>query len=214
MLSRPGQLCCQAHGKGASSELVAEKFRAEGQHGNGGGVYIDGMNDENPGGDLLVCGAVFRGNTAMTHGSGMFFNGAATLHLVHCTFSGNHADYGPAIFKGQSVTFTVENTIFASSTTDNRHSARSCHEAMTNLGGNMQWPDRKRSGNPDQPCVEGIPFADPKLQPSGDDGGVSEMFALGPHSPAIDFASDCAETDPRGLPRSEPRDTGAFEVQP
>ena len=269
-----------------------------GQFGNGGGVYIDGMNYENPGGAFTMCGTVFTGNTAMTHGSGMFsyfyegsqstitdcvfdankfgnpesgsgalyhegvplflagttfskhttgehaggifigqktvaeitnctfadnrvigngagiFNGAATATFTNCTFSGNDADYGPAIFKGQAATITLKNTIFANNTTANQYSATSCHEAMTDGGGNMQWPATKASGNPDQACVEGITFADPQLEPLADNGGVSKTFALGTGSPAVDFASDCPESDQRGLPRSEPCDTGAFESQP
>jgi hypothetical protein len=171
-------------------------------------VYIDGMNYENPGGNLLVCGTVFENNTAMTHGSGVFsanrfgnvgsgsgalyheaapvtltgttfsnhtsgehagsiflgqnseaditnctfaanhvvgsgaglFNGAAIAHFSNCTFSGNDADYGPAIFKGQTATVTLKNTLFANNTTANQYSATSCHEAMTDQGGHLQWP--------------------------------------------------------------------------
>lgn len=270
----------------------------DGQFGNGGGVYIDGMNYENPGGDLLVCGTVFRGNTAMTHGSGMFsyfyegsasvirdcvfdgnifgkagsgsgalyseaapltltgtlfanhttgehagglflgqksvaeitnctfannrvtgngaglFNGAAEAHFTNCTFSGNDADYGPAIFKGQSAVVTLKNTLFANNTTANQYSATSCHEAMTDQGGNLQWPSTKKSGNPDQPCAEGIVFADPKIEPLADNGGFSATFAILTGSAAIGLGTGCPKTDQRGMPRSEPCDTGAFELQP
>lgn len=276
----------------------AARSTGDGQFGNGGGVYIDGMNYENPGGDLTVCGTVFADNTAMTHGSGMFayfypgsasfihdcvfdgnrftnggkgsgalyheaaplslsgttfarasggehagaiflgqgseatienctfadnevsgngaglFNGAAVAHFVHCTFSGNEADYGPAVFKGQSATVTLKNTIFASNTTKNQYSATSCHEAMTDLGGNLQWPATKNNGNPDPPCVEGITFADPKLLPLADNGGFSPTFALGAGSAAQGLATDCAATDQRGVPRSSPCDSGAFEAGP
>jgi predicted outer membrane repeat protein len=270
-----------------------------GQYGNGGGLYIDGMNYENPGGDFTMCGTVFDGNSAKTHGSGVFsyyyagseafiqdcvfranvfdnqglgsgalyheaapltlsgttfsnntggqhagaiflgqkseatitnctfaankvsgngaglFNGAATAHFTHCTFSGNDADYGPAIFKGQTATVTLKNTIFANNTTANTYSATSCHEAMTDQGGNLQWPKTKASGSADQPCVTGITFADPLLQPLADNGGPSQTLALGAGSPAINAAKGCPATDQRGLPRSTPScDSGAFEVQP
>ena len=275
----------------------------DGQFGNGGGVYIDGMDYENPGGDFLMCGTTFEGNVAMTHGSGMFsyfydgsesvvrdcvfdgnrfdnggkgsgalyhegappdvsvltltgttfsnntggehagsiflgqlseafitnctfgnnrvsgnagglFNGAAIAHLKNCTFSGNDADYGPAIFKGQSATVTLQNTLFVANTTANQYSATSCHEAMTDLGGNMQWPPTKASGKDDQPCVAGIAFADPLLQPLAENGGFSPTFALGAGSPAIGYASDCPATDQRGLPRGSTCDSGAYEHQP
>jgi predicted outer membrane repeat protein len=284
-------LACRFSGNGALGT-------GDGQYGNGGGVYIDGMNYENPGGDLLVCGTVFENNTAMTHGSGMFayfypgsesvvrdclfdgnkfdnagsgsgafyheaapltlsgttfshntggqhagsiflgqnseafitnctfaanrvsgnaaglFNGAAIAHLINCTFSGNDADYGPAIFKGSAATVTLKNTLFAANTTANQYSATSCHEAMTDLGGNLQWPQTKASGNPDQPCVAGMDFADPLLQSLADNGGFSMTFALGPGSPAIDRAADCPATDQRGQPRGTLCDTGAYEAQP
>ena len=270
----------------------------DGQYGNGGGVYIDGMNYEHPGGNLLVCGTAFEGNTAMTHGSGMFsyfypgsasvirdcvfdgnkfdgggsgsgalyheaapltltgttfasntggrhaggiflgqgsnaaitnctfagnrvsgngagiFNGAAAMNLTNCTFSGNDADYGPAIFKGESATVSLRNTLFAGNTTANRYSATSCHEAMTDLGGNLQWPRTKSSGNPDQPCVAGIDFADPLLLPLADNGGPSQTFALAAGSAAIGHGRDCPATDQRGQPRASPCDTGAYEHQP
>jgi predicted outer membrane repeat protein len=270
----------------------------DGQFGNGGGVYIDGMNYENPGGDLLMCGTVFEGNTGMTHGSGMFsyyyegsaaairdcvfdgnkfdnggqgsgalyheaapltltgttfsnntggehagaiflgqkseafitnctfafnrvsgngaglFDGAAIAHFTNCTFSGNDADYGPAIFKGSSATVTLQNTLFAANTTANQYSATSCHEAMTDLGGNLQWPPTKASGKDDQPCVDGIEFADPLLGSLADNGGFSKTFALGDGSPAIGHGQSCPATDQRGLPRANPCDTGAYEHQP
>jgi hypothetical protein len=270
----------------------------DGQFGNGGGVYIDGMNYENPGGNFLMCGTVFAGNTAMTHGSGMFsyfyagsasvirdcvfdgnhfanggagsgalyheaapltltgttfsnnaggkhagaiflgpkseasitnctfaanrvsgngaglFNGAAVAHLTNCTFSGNDADYGPAIFQGDTATVTLRNTLFAANTTANPYSATSCHTAMTDLGGNLQWPPNKASGKPDQPCTAGILFADPVLQPLADNGGFSQTFALGPDGHAFGQGSQCPASDQRGLPRANPCDTGAYEHQP
>lgn len=269
----------------------------DGQFGNGGGVYVDGMNDKVVG-SLNICGTRFEKNTAMTHGSGVFayfypgsassirdcsfdgnifgtagqgsgalyheaapltltgttfsnhttgqdagalflgakstadvtnctfannkvtrngagiFNGGSTLHLTHCTFSGNDADYGPAIFKGASATVTVKSTLFAKNTTANKYSATSCHEAMTDLGGNLQWPATKASGSADQPCVAGIKFADPLLGPLADNGGLTKTFALGAGSPAIGLTTGCPATDQRGKPRSSPCDTGAFEVQP
>ncbi|MBI5534552.1 MAG: right-handed parallel beta-helix repeat-containing protein [Deltaproteobacteria bacterium] len=285
---------CLFQGNGALSA-------GNGQFGNGGGVYIDGMYDQ-PYGDLTVCGTVFQGNIGKEAGSAMFsyyyggsgatildsvfdgnkfdnagtglgalyhegnsqlatlaisgttfsnstggehagaiflgqnseatftnctfannkvsgngaglFNGAAIAHFVSCTLSGNDADYGPAIFKGNNATVTLKNTVFSNNTTANQYSATSCHAALTDQGGNMQWPKLKpNSGNPDQPCVAGITFADPLLQPLGDNGGPSQTFALGAGSPAIDFATDCPAVDQRGLPRSSPCDSGSFEVQ-
>lgn len=269
----------------------------EGQYGNGGAVYIDGMNYENPGGDLTVCGTIFEDNTAMTHGSGMFsyfyegsqstiencvfknnhfgnpqsgsgglyheaaplflssttfadnvtgehaaglflgsnssavitnctfagnrvttngaaiFNGSSTAEITNCTFTENEADYGPAIFKGQSAEVTLKNTIMADNSTPNEYSATSCHEALIDGGGNLQWPQTKNNGNPDQPCTTGIVFADPLLGELGDNGGMTPTVPLRPESPAIDFADDCPSVDQRGLPRVGRCDCGAYEFQ-
>ena len=84
---------------------------------------------------------------------------------------------------------------------------------MTDQGGNLQWPQNKASGKPGHPCVAGITFADPLLQPLADDGGISMTFALGPGSAAIDHATDCPTTDQRGEPRTNPCDTGAYEAR-
>jgi hypothetical protein len=94
------------------------------------------------------------------------------------------------------------------------NSATSCHEAMTDQGGNLQWPPTKASGNPDPPCVDGITFADPLLQPLADNGGFSMNFTLGAGSAALDHASDCPAYDQRGQPRGQPCDTGAYEAGP
>ncbi|MFW5741597.1 MAG: choice-of-anchor Q domain-containing protein, partial [Myxococcota bacterium] len=106
-----------------------------------------------------------------------------------------------------------KNSVFANNITQNQYSATSCHEAMTDRGGNIQWPPTKASGKDDQPCVEGITFADPLLQPLADNGGVSQTFALAQGSPAIDLGSDCPDVDQRGVERSEPCDSGAFEAE-
>jgi hypothetical protein len=266
-----------------------------GQVGNGGGLYIDGMNYDDPG-DFIMCGTVFEGNHANQHGSAVFsffyegsssfvdrclfrnndfdgsptggaggfyhqavhltmtnstiagnrsdkhaagifigsgssadivsctfegnrvpevgaalFNGASPVTITNCTFANNDADYGPAIFKGEDASFTVTNTIFAYNTTPNQYSALACHDTLNDGGGNVQWPDVKESGNPDNPCTEGILFADPLLQPLADNGGPTPTMALGEGSPAIDIGDGCPDTDQRGEPRNGPCDAGAYE---
>ena len=270
--------------------------QGSGQYGNGGGLYIDGMNYDDPG-DFFMCGTQFIGNTAMTHGSGLFsyyypdssatidsclfednqfdaggsgsgalyheaaplmlsrsafvnnhggehaggiflgansvaaivncsffgntvtgngagiFNGASVAEVTNCTFSENKADYGPAIFKGQQASVSLRNTLMVNNLTDNAYSATSCHEPLTDLGGNIQWPTAKNNGNPDPPCVEGILFADPLLEPLADNGGSTPTAAISASSPAIGYGAACPATDQRALPRKENCDAGAFENQ-
>lgn len=172
-----------------------------------GGIFL-GQKSE-----ALITNCTFAANRVSGNGAGIF-NGTAIAHFTNCTFSGNDADYGPAIFKGSSATVTLKNTLFAANTTANQYSATNCHEAMADQGGNLQWPKTKASGKDNPPCVSGIEFADPLLQPLADNGGASKTFALGAGSPAIGHATDCPATDQRGQPRSSPCDTGAYEVQP
>jgi len=267
-----------------------------GQVGNGGGLYIDGMNYDVDG-DFHLCGSVFEANHANQHGSALFgyfyegshayidqclfeanefdgspsggagglyhqgvgltltnstladnrsdkhaaglfvgsgssaevvnctfannvvpevgaavFNGASPVNLTHCTFYGNDADYGPAIFKGEDATMTVTGCLFAYNTTPNQYSALACHATLGDGGGNLQWPETKPSGNPDNPCAAGVTFADPLLEPLNDNGGTTPTMALGSGSPAIDAASDCPDTDQRGEPRGSTCDAGAYEA--
>ncbi|MBU1238820.1 right-handed parallel beta-helix repeat-containing protein, partial [Myxococcota bacterium] len=114
-----------------------------GQYGNGGGVYIDGMNYDTPG-DLYVCGAVFEENTANTHGSGMFayfYEGSAAvidrslfarnsfgmegrgsgglyhesvhLDLTNSTFSENQGLHAGAFFLASGSDARIENCTFS-----------------------------------------------------------------------------------------------------
>ncbi len=271
-----------------------------GQYGNGGGLYIDGMNYDVDG-DFHLCGTVFEGNHANQHGSALFgyfyegshayidrclfvdnefdgsptggagglyhqgnnvgltltnstiagnrsdkhaaglfvgsgsapsvvvnttfagnvvpevgaavFNGAAHVDFVNCTFYGNEGDYGPAIFKGENATMNFTNCLFSHNYSPNRYSAYACHATMGDGGGNFQWPDTKESGHPDNPCVEGVVFADPLLEPLDDNGGPTPTMALGEGSPAIGAGVDCPEIDQRGEPRSQQCDSGAYESQ-
>lgn len=271
-----------------------------GQYGNGGGLYIDGMNyDED--GDFYLCGSVFEANHANQHGSAVFgyfydgshayidrclfmenefdesptggagglyhqgdnvgltltnsaiignrsdnhaaglfvgsgsapsvvvnctfannivpevgaavFNGASHIDFHHCTFSGNEGDYGPAIFKGENASMNLTSCLFAYNYSPNRYSAYACHATLGDGGGNFQWPETKESGNPDNPCAEGVVFADPLLEPPADNGGPTPTMALSAESPALNAANDCPETDQRGEPRDDTCDSGAYELQ-
>jgi hypothetical protein len=75
----------------------ATSSAASGQYGNGGGLYIDGMNYDDPG-DLFLCGTSFEGNRATQHGSAVFsyfYEGSGSL-VDRCTFVGNHFDGSPS----------------------------------------------------------------------------------------------------------------------
>lgn len=205
----------------------------EGSPGGGTGtVYHEGV-------PLRLLASTFADNTTGLHAGGIFLGGGTDAHVENCTFVGNKtpgnagalwagngavditnttfaandADYGPAIFKGQSGAVTLKNVIFAGNTTANMFSALACHETFADDGGNLQWPDIKKSGNPDTPCAAGVLFADPALLPLADNGGPTPTLALSPGSPAVDVAPTCPPEDQRGLPRSGLCDAGAYELQ-
>ncbi len=271
---------------------------SEGQYGNGGGLYIDGMVYEGDGEpkDFYMCGTVFENNKANQHGSAVFsyfyegtasfidqclfkannfrdsptggsgglyhegvpllltnsafqentseahaaalfigsgstaevinctfasnrvpevgaaiFSGASPVNITNCTFFGNDADYAPSIFKGTSASITLKNNIFAYNTSPNQYSALNCHETFNDQGGNLQWPDKRPSGNDDNPCTETVIFADPILSQISDNGGSTPTMAVAENSPARNAATSCPEVDQRGKERDEPCDIGAYE---
>ncbi len=145
--------------------------------------------------------------------AGAIFASNSPLYATNCTFARNKADYAPAIFKGQSGSVTLKNTVFSDNLTDNAYSAVACHESFTDGGGNIQWPATKNNGNADMSCVTGILFADPLLGELGDNGGPTPTLALGAGSPAIDYALDCPTTDQVGASRVGACDSGAVEYQ-
>ena len=150
-------------------------------------------------------------NNVAQGNAGAIFASNSPLVAAHCTFAHNKADYAPAIFKGQSGSVTLRNTLFVDNLTDNEFSAGACHESFDDAGGNIQWPATKANGNAETPCVSGILFADPVLGELADHGGPAPTLALGSGSAAIDFASDCPQTDQTGATRDTPCDSGAFE---
>lgn len=204
--------------------------------GGAGGLYHQG--DDVP---LVLTNSTISANRSDEHAAGLFvgsgsapsqvinctfadnvvpevgaavFNGASEITFTHCTFSGNEADYGPAIFKGESASMTLTSCLFAYNYSPNQYSAYACHATLGDGGGNLQWPEIKASGNPDNPCTESVTFADPLLEPLARNGGPTPTMSLDPESPAIDAATDCPAGDQRGEPRSDPCDSGAFEAQP
>jgi hypothetical protein len=221
-------------GSGASIVNCAFKDNdmANSPGGGTGSVYHEGV-------PLLLANSTFSGNSTGSHAGGLFLGGGSDAHILSSTFFGNttpgnagalwagngnvtvtnvtfasnDADYGPAIFKGQSGAVTLKNVIFSSNTTSNEFSAVACHETFGDGGGNVQWPETKNNGNADTPCAESVLFADPLLLPPGDNGGITETMALQAASPAIDVSDDCPETDQRGEPRMGRCDSGAFEYQ-
>jgi hypothetical protein len=176
--------------------------------GHGAAIQME----SSAGTEVYASSCTFYNNQAQGN-AGAIFASNSPLHVTNCTFARNKADYAPAIFKGQTGSVTLKNTIFFDNLTDNAYSAVACHESFTDGGTNIQWPATKNNGNADTPCVAGILFADPLLGDFGDNGGPTPTLALRAGSPAIDHASGCPDTDQTGASRVGACDSGAVEYQ-
>jgi len=198
------------HGGGVTLYLSNSTFSNNtALQGHGASIQVE----SSAGTVLNVSSTTFYDNEAQGNAGGVF-TGGAPVNVTNCTFAHNKADYAPAIFKGESATVTLLNTIFYDNQTDNEYSAVACHETFDDGGGgNIQWPAVKNNGNDDMPCVDNILFADPLLEDLADNGGPTPTMALGAGSPAIGFASGCPETDQTGAARVGACDSGAVEFQ-
>lgn len=206
MAGSPGGTGSVYH-EGVPLVLVNSTFSGNSTNAHAGGLFLGG------GTDAQVINCTFANNTTPGNAGGLWA-GNGTVEVTHTTFSGNDADYGPAIFKGMSGAVTLTNVIMSNNTTANEFSAVACHETFTDGGGNIQWPATKNNGNADTRCAESVLFADPALEPLADNGGPTETMALPASSPAVGLATDCAPFDQRGTPRVAPCDSGAFEHEP
>jgi hypothetical protein len=107
---------CAFEGNAATSS-------GEGQFGNGGALYIDGMNYDDPG-DLFLCATSFTDNRATLHGSAVFsyFYEGSTSHIDRCVFAGNNFDGSPTGGAGglyhETGPLTLSNSLFSANRSD------------------------------------------------------------------------------------------------
>lgn len=150
------------------------------------------------------------------NGGALAVANGAPLTIASATFAGNHAGFNGGAIAGKTI--TLRNTLFANNTTDwSIKIMQHCTDALTDAGGNMQYPNR----NPNQSyfnetnCTASLTVADPRLAALADNGGPARTHALPPDSPAVDagVAAGCPAADARGVARPQgPRcDIGAYE---
>jgi Ca2+-binding RTX toxin-like protein len=170
--------------------LVVDRSTFSGNSGSPGGAIA------NNGRAVAINNSTFAGNSAVVGGA-IYTQNAGIVQISSSTFSGNTASQGgSALHSASGIAITVENSLFA----DN-----GCLGPVTDLGGNLDWPDT------DCPGVNG----DPRLAPLADNGGPTPTMALGQGSAAIDAAVSfsCVPTDQRGVARPFGLgcDSGAYE---
>jgi hypothetical protein len=191
------------HGE-APLQLLSSTFSHNTTDHHAGAIFISA---DYP---IAITNCTFVGNETPGNG-GALFVGVAHVDVTNSTFADHYADYGPAIFCGESCTMTIRNSIFAYNEANDTYDGMACHKTMDG-GDNIQWPATRLSGGDDTPCTPGTTFADPLLGDLADNGGPTRTMALDPSSPALGAGHDCPGTDQRGEARSEPCDLGAFEL--
>lgn len=203
------------------AELTDTTFTGNNAFYGGGGAIRNRL-----GGTAVITSSTFTGNTSAGGGAvsnsgtidlrnSTFFNNSTqgspgtldndgTASLTAVTISGSGAAYDGSVVRSTGGTLTVRQSIIASNVTGS-----ACVGAITDLGGNLHYPDATCPGA----------LADPRLGPLADNGGATQTLALLPGSPALDAipASQCAlGTDQRGVlrPYGAGCDIGAYEHEP
>ncbi len=182
-------------------------------------------NFTSPGVVLTIRDSLFVDNRAP--GSGAIEN-YSTMEITNTTFSQNQATSGSAgAIRGLAgSTTTIVNATIAGNSSTSGAGALGSDTSMTlrnsivadNTGANCSGTFVSQGGNvvDDATCSLSQPSdiqADPGLSPLADNGGPTQTHAISSGSPAIDRATGCPPQDQRGVPRSTPCDSGAFELQ-
>ncbi|MFW6051971.1 MAG: choice-of-anchor Q domain-containing protein [Myxococcota bacterium] len=170
---------------------------------------------------LEMANSTVTGNTAHGLGGGITIGDHEGGSIVHCTFARNRASgegsFAAAINGSEPNLgrITLRNSLVADHEAGNAYNPLSCLHPLNDGGGNLQWPEVRVTPNgsdPDEPCAEGVTFADPGLGPLEDAGGPTPVALPEAGGPADGAATDCAPTDQRGEPRADPCTAGAVEL--
>jgi len=192
------------YNNGSSPDISSCTFDENVAGVSGGGMY-------NRQSELSLINSTFIGNTASNYGGGMCngeVDASVSADVTNCTFSGNIAGNGGAMYNVWSNT-TVTNCIFW----DN--SENDIENGTTDL--TLSYCIIQSDGVVGYPGISSndIITADPVLDPLEDNGGPTQTCALGEGSSAIDTGtSDGApDKDQRGAPRPDviSFDIGAYE---
>lgn len=186
-----------------SVEILASVFADNHATGAGGAIWADGSALYRFENDL------FSGNKSDSDlGGALRLNLAesAKLRIASSTFIDNTATSGNgALWLPGTRDVRVTNSIFASNTATG--GAQQINFAVTNDGGNIEWPDPKTTST-----LPAAKIADPKLGPLVPE---SSSFVRAPAigSPAIDAAvSPVPGIDQRGARRVGKADIGSLEL--
>ncbi len=157
---------------------------------------------------------LYRNRVTRALGGGLVYNGPGSVR--NCTFAENEAIGGydataMAAYFGGAISgggFSVDNTVFLDNKDTHPWTPMTCNVSAPLAGSNnLQWP-RKRTdenGQPstqdDNPCTNGITWADADLGPLGDNGGAAPTLAPSTGSPARGVGTACPPFDQTGAAR-------------
>lgn len=157
---------------------------------------------------LNIENSTFAGNLA-TNGIGgaLKLGGSDAASVIrNVTFANNKAEGGPGLFSAAifgELNFSVFNTVFANNTTRDAGSPMQCTFTPAPGEFDVQWPrNRIVGGAPDNECVNGIRFVDPRLGGIGANGGPTPTLLPQSGSPLIGAGRNCPSTDQRGRARN------------
>lgn len=177
----------------------------------GGGIYNLTW------GNLQLTNVTFYQNVAGFNGGAIYADNSSPV-LTNVTFFQNSATngFGGAIFSRDS-NFNIRNAIFSDNPSYNDPLGQISYHYNIGLvdsivHGSGCPPSDSDTGRTSY-CTN-VLSDDPLLGAFGDYGGATQTIPLLPGSPAIGLASaDCPDVDQRGITRSNPCDSGAFESQ-
>lgn len=168
----------------------------------GGAVWMSGGGSAWP--IARIENTTFAGNESPSYG-GALFSGLET-EVMNCTFSGNKASYGGAIYR-YSFQLTIHNSLVADNTATNAGpDIYGSLNAYFSLIENTSGATINGSDN--------ITGTDPGLMALADNGGITRTCAIGALSAAADQGNNTGapELDQRGIPVfNTTKDIGAYE---
>ena len=177
--------------------------------GNGGGLHIGNSTA----GRTMVANSTISSNSGAT-GGGVYVGGSAPNRVTfsHTTIAGNAATVrggGIALVGSGFARPVLEATIVG----DNAAPAGpDCSAELVTRGGNLI---ENVTGCTLAAQPTDVTGADPLLGPLADNGGTTETHALLPGSPALGIVTQrslCRQPDQRGVARTAPCDSGAYEA--
>ncbi len=168
-----------------------------------------------------IVNSTFHGNLARAGLAGaLFVSTDAPIDIINTTIEGNLAT-GPGGFAagiqvGSSNAVMLKNSLLINNIGGNLFNPWNIRNLVADGGGNLQWPQERPNGQPEQPATASIVWGDPQLFALGDFGGPTPTMPPAPGSPAVDagVVAGAPPLDQRGVSRGAPPDAGAVEGSP